>query len=49
VIRHRRELIAWYERLGYVSTGDREAFPDDRRFGTPLRDDLEFLLLRKAI
>jgi hypothetical protein len=49
VIHHRSELIAWYVRLGYVETGEREAFPTDQRFGRPLRDDLEFVVLRKSL
>jgi ribosomal protein S18 acetylase RimI-like enzyme len=50
VIRHRPELIAWYERLGYTNTHKREAFPIDQpRYGTPLRDDLEFVVLEKSL
>jgi ribosomal protein S18 acetylase RimI-like enzyme len=50
VIAQRRELIAWYERRGYVDTGEREPFPyGDARFGLPKRSDLEFLVLRKAL
>lgn len=46
----RDTLIAWYERRGYRLTGDREAFPyGDRRFGEPLRDDLGFLVMEKAL
>jgi len=50
VIVQRAELIAWYERRGYVRTGERKPFPyGDERFGLPLRDDLEFEVLRKAL
>jgi ribosomal protein S18 acetylase RimI-like enzyme len=50
VIRHRPELIAWYERQGYTNTGRREPFPtEDRRYGIPLRDDLEFVVLEKIL
>jgi ribosomal protein S18 acetylase RimI-like enzyme len=50
VIRHRAELIAWYVRLGYVDTGAREPFPsEDRRFGVPLRPDLDFVVLEKTL
>lgn len=50
VIRQREELIAWYERLGYVKTGERLPFPyGDARFGIPRRDDLEFLVLEKQL
>jgi ribosomal protein S18 acetylase RimI-like enzyme len=44
----RDALIAWYQRRGYTLTGETEPFPyGDNRFGTPLRDDLEFLVLEK--
>jgi ribosomal protein S18 acetylase RimI-like enzyme len=44
----RDALIAWYQRRGYTLTGETEPFPfGDNRFGTPLRDGLEFLILEK--
>jgi len=50
VITQRSELIAWYERRGYSLTGERRPFPaTDPRFGLPRRDDLEFVVLAKAI
>lgn len=50
VIRQRPELIAWYERRGYALTGETEPFPlSDERFGLPTRQDLEFVVLRKAL
>jgi len=50
VITLRSELIAWYERRGYRRTGARGRFPyGDERFGIPLRDDLEFEVLEKAL
>jgi GNAT superfamily N-acetyltransferase len=50
VISVRTELIAWYARRGYVLTGDRAPFPyGDPRFGEPKRDDLEFVVLEKAL
>jgi GNAT superfamily N-acetyltransferase len=50
VIRQRDELIAWYGRRGYQSTGETEPFPyGDERFGIPLRSDLEFVVLEKLI
>jgi ribosomal protein S18 acetylase RimI-like enzyme len=50
VIRQREELIAWYRRRGYELTGEREPFPyGDERYGIPLRDDLEFVVLEKRI
>ena len=50
VIRHRAELIAWYERLGYRRSGETEPFPyGDERFGRPRVDDLEFVVLTKSL
>jgi ribosomal protein S18 acetylase RimI-like enzyme len=50
VISIRAELIAWYERLGYVRTGATEPFPyGDERFGVPKRDDLAFVVLEKQL
>jgi ribosomal protein S18 acetylase RimI-like enzyme len=50
VLNVREALIAWYERRGYRRTGETEPFPyGDDRFGTPLRDDLEFVILRKEL
>lgn len=48
VITQRRDLIAWYERRGYTSTGETEPFPyGDERFGLPRRPDLAFEVLIK--
>lgn len=50
VLHVRDTLIAWYERRGYQRTGETEPFPyGDARFGRPLRDDLHFLVMEKAI
>jgi ribosomal protein S18 acetylase RimI-like enzyme len=50
VVNVRASLIAWYERRGYVLTGETEPFPyGDERFGKPLRDDLAFVVLEKEI
>lgn len=50
VIGVRTELIAWYERRGFRLTGVTAPFPyEDQRFGVPLRDDLEFVELEKAL
>ncbi|MDJ0342935.1 GNAT family N-acetyltransferase [Streptomyces sp. H10-C2] len=50
VITARDDLIAWYERRGYVRTGEKHPFPyGDERFGLPQRDDLEFELLVKKL
>ena len=46
VIRQRSDLLSWYGRLGFQPTGETEPFPyGDERFGLPLRDDLEFVVL----
>lgn len=50
VITQRDDLIAWYERRGYVRTGRMSPFPyGDERFGLPQRDDLAFELLIKPL
>ena len=50
VVHVRDTLIAWYERRGYRLTGETKPFPyDDKRFGTPLRDDLHFVVLEKPV
>jgi ribosomal protein S18 acetylase RimI-like enzyme len=50
VVNVRGTLIAWYQRRGYTLTGETKPFPyGDNRFGTPLRDDLHFVVLQKLI
>jgi ribosomal protein S18 acetylase RimI-like enzyme len=50
VINVREPLIAWYIRRGYVTTGKTDPFPyGDDRFGSPLRGDLCFVILEKAL
>jgi ribosomal protein S18 acetylase RimI-like enzyme len=50
VVNVRDKLCAWYERRGYVRTGEREPFPyENEKVGRPLRDDLEFVMLEKAL
>lgn len=50
VIDIRAELIAWYERRGYLRTGRTKPFPyGDERFGLPQRDDLRFEYLMKEL
>jgi len=50
VLAQRAELLAWYERRGYSSTGERRPFPHhDERFGLPRRTDLEFVVLAKQL
>jgi N-acetylglutamate synthase-like GNAT family acetyltransferase len=49
VITDRTELIAWYEKHGYVNTHELKPFPDnDPRFGLP-KKKLMFTVLEKAI
>ena len=50
VIDIRDELMAFYERRGYVRTGIKKPFPyGDARFGIPLREDLRFEVMEKAL
>jgi ribosomal protein S18 acetylase RimI-like enzyme len=50
VLNVREALIAWYERRGYAKTGETVPFPyGDDRFGKPLREDLEFVVLEKGL
>lgn len=50
VLHVRDTLIAWYERRGYRATGEKEPYPtEDPRFGTPLRENLHFLIMEKEI
>lgn len=50
VVNVRETLIAWYLRRGYQEAGETIAFPyGDDRFGTPLRDDLCFVVLEKTL
>jgi ribosomal protein S18 acetylase RimI-like enzyme len=49
VISVRDSLIAWYERRGYVRTGEKGIPYQGERFGTPLRSDLEFVWLEKTL
>jgi ribosomal protein S18 acetylase RimI-like enzyme len=50
VIKQREVLIAYYERRGYVRTGEYRPFPHgDPRFGLPKSELLEFAVLRKKI
>jgi len=50
VVNVRETLIAWYLRRGYRATGETIAFPyGDNRFGTPLRNDLCFVVLEKVL
>ncbi len=50
VIDCREELIAFYERRGYVRTGIKKPFPyGDPHYGLPKRDDLRFEVLDKPL
>jgi ribosomal protein S18 acetylase RimI-like enzyme len=50
VIQVRDSLSAWYERRGYLRTGETKPFPyGDERFGLPLRDDLHFEVFEKRL
>ena len=48
VISVRSELIAWYERKGFRTTGEKSPFPKDPRFGIP-KQDLEFVVMEKEV
>lgn len=48
VISVRNELIAWYERKGFRTTGEKSPFPTDPRFGIP-KQQLEFVVMEKAL
>lgn len=50
VFPQRESLIAWYQRLGYLMTGDTLPFPyGDTRFGLPRRDDLYFVVMERGL
>ncbi len=50
VIAQRKELIAYYERRGYVLMSETRPFPlHDPRFGDAKRDDLYFVVMEKSL
>jgi ribosomal protein S18 acetylase RimI-like enzyme len=50
VLAQRPDLIAWYERRGYLPTGRSIPFPhSSERFGIPRRPDLRFAELAKPL
>jgi len=50
VIAQRPELIAWYQRRGYLPTGETKPFPyGEDRSGVPRRSDLHFVVLAKPL
>ena len=49
VISARKELIEYYERRGYLNTGETKPFPmDDPKFGLP-KQFLEFIVMQKIL
>lgn len=48
VISVRTELINWYEKKGYRTTGEKRPFPSDIKFGIP-KMPLEFVVLQKEL
>ena len=44
----RHELIAWYERHGYVNTGATKPFELESRFGIP-KQPLQFIIIKKDL
>jgi ribosomal protein S18 acetylase RimI-like enzyme len=50
VISLRTEMIDLYARRGFIPTGEMHAFPyGDERYGRPVRDDLELLVMAKDL
>ncbi len=50
VLSGRDVLMGWYERRGYRKTGETQPYPyGDGRIGRPLRDDLHFVVMERAI
>jgi hypothetical protein len=48
VITTRHELIAYYERKGFVVTGEKRPFPTETKFGIP-KQHLELLVMEKPV
>jgi ribosomal protein S18 acetylase RimI-like enzyme len=48
VISSRKELIEWYERRGYVFTGEIQPFEGDGLFGE-IKQPIEFIVMEKTI
>jgi GNAT superfamily N-acetyltransferase len=50
VVHVRTALLEWYARRGYALTAETKPFPyGDTRYGTPTRDDLHFVVLKKRL
>ena len=47
VLSARTELLNWYERHGFLKTGEKQSFPADEKFGKP-KMPVEFLVLEKC-
>lgn len=48
VISSRSELIAWYERHGFVATGEIRPFPKDDKFGI-VKTHIELMVMEKRL
>lgn len=48
VLSKRQELIAWYERHGYVQTDKREPYDAPAKFGV-FREPLEFVVMERVV
>jgi len=48
VIKNRKELIAWYERRGYLATGEILPFHEGTRFGVP-REEILLAVFEKEV
>jgi len=49
VVSQRTELIAYYERRGYIRTGDIQKYPNHLNVGVPLVDGLTIEYLEKNV
>ena len=50
VISLRTDVISWYERRGYVATGETAPFPPaEANVGSPRRADLKFIRMQKTL
>lgn len=49
VLSSRPELLAFYERRGYVRTGDRETYPPETEVGEPMLPGLHLIWLEKQV
>ena len=48
VISIRHELINWYERRGFIATGEIQPFHDNPKFGAP-RQHIELIVMEKTL